>query len=157
MARRHCRCSTPAEVVDPKTGVSYCDEDAGGCGGVLMTKMEKELAGIATKLWRRNDALKSRVEQLEDRVGQLEEARPVPDVPANGSEPHDEPAASNGTAPDNWLRGAAEIASYIGAKPDRVKKLNFLGRIPLHKEGRWLVGKRSELDAWLRSGGGKLP
>jgi hypothetical protein len=60
-------------------------------------------------------------------------------------------------ADDGWLRGAKRIAEYIGASEGRVKELSSLGRIPLERDGRGLVAKRSELDAWIRAGGGKRP
>jgi excisionase family DNA binding protein len=58
---------------------------------------------------------------------------------------------------DGWLRGADEIAAYIGAKRDPVYALVSAGRIPVHRDGSALVAKRSELDAWIRNGGGKRP
>ena len=58
---------------------------------------------------------------------------------------------------DGWLHGADEIAAYVGAKRDRVYALASAGRIPVHKDGSALVAKRSELDAWIRGGGGIRP
>ena len=58
---------------------------------------------------------------------------------------------------DGWLRGADEIAAYIGCKKDRIYALVSAGRIPVHKDGSALVAKRSELDAWIRNGGGVRP
>jgi hypothetical protein len=65
--------------------------------------------------------------------------------------------AENGTSDDGWLRGAVKIAAYIDAPVSRVKALSSAGRIPVEKDGRGLVAKRSELDAWIRAGGGKRP
>lgn len=58
---------------------------------------------------------------------------------------------------DGWLRGADEIAAYIGARRDRVYALVSADRIPVHRDGSALVAKRSELDAWIRNGGGIRP
>jgi len=60
---------------------------------------------------------------------------------------------------DGWLRGAKEIAEYIGAPPSRVYALATCTpkRISVHRDGSTLVAKRSELDAWMRAGGGKRP
>lgn len=58
---------------------------------------------------------------------------------------------------DGWLRGADEIAAYIGAPSSRVYSLSSANRIPVHRDGSALVAKRSELDAWMLSGGGKRP
>ena len=58
---------------------------------------------------------------------------------------------------DGWLRGAVAIGNYIGAMPDRVYALSSAGRIPAEHDGAALVAKRSDLDAWIRSGGGKRP
>lgn len=58
---------------------------------------------------------------------------------------------------DGWLRGADQIASYIGSPRSRVYALASAGRIPVQRDGSALVARRSELDSWLRSGGGKRP
>jgi hypothetical protein len=58
---------------------------------------------------------------------------------------------------DGWLRGAEKIAAYIDAKPDRVYALSSAGRIPVHRDGSALIARRSELDAWIRHGGGVRP
>jgi excisionase family DNA binding protein len=60
-------------------------------------------------------------------------------------------------AEDGWLRGADRIASYIDAPRSRVYSLVSAGRIPVHKDGSALVARKTELDAWVRSGGGKRP
>src|SRR5512139_3536881 len=62
-------------------------------------------------------------------------------------------------AEDGWLRGADAIADYIGAKTSRVYGLSSCRppRIPVEKDVRSLIARRSELDAWLRDGGGKRP
>ncbi|MBN1608664.1 MAG: hypothetical protein JW940_18695 [Polyangiaceae bacterium] len=58
---------------------------------------------------------------------------------------------------DGWLRGADEIAGYIGAKVSRVYALSSAGRIPVEHDGSALVAKRSRLDAWMVAGGGIRP
>jgi hypothetical protein len=58
---------------------------------------------------------------------------------------------------DGWLRGAERIAGYIDAPASRVYALVSAGRIPVHHDGSALVARRSELDRWLRNGGGKRP
>ena len=64
-------------------------------------------------------------------------------------------AAQQGT--DGWLRGADKIAAHIDCPESRVYALNSAGRIPIHKDGSALVALKSELDAWMRNGGGKRP
>jgi hypothetical protein len=67
-------------------------------------------------------------------------------------------AAGTDTPPaDAWLRGAERIAAYIDAPPSRVYALHGAGRIPTHKDGSALIARRSELDRWLRAGGGRRP
>lgn len=64
------------------------------------------------------------------------------------------------TAADNgWLRGADAIASYIGAPRSRVYALASCkpARIPVVRDGSALLAKRSELDEWIRDGGGRRP
>jgi excisionase family DNA binding protein len=59
--------------------------------------------------------------------------------------------------PDGWLRGAQPIASYIGAPTSRVYALSSAGRIPVERDGSALLARKSDLDAWLRAGGGRRP
>lgn len=56
-----------------------------------------------------------------------------------------------------WLRGARRIAEYIDAPPSRVYALASAGRIPVERDGSNLIARRSDLDEWIRSGGGRRP
>ena len=58
---------------------------------------------------------------------------------------------------DGWLRGADRIAAYIDSPPSRVYALTSARRIPVHHDGSALVARRSELDRWIRDGGGRRP
>ena len=58
---------------------------------------------------------------------------------------------------DGWLRGADQIAGYIGSPRSRVYALTSARRIPVQRDGSALVARRSELDSWLHCGGGKRP
>lgn len=58
---------------------------------------------------------------------------------------------------DGWLRGADRIAAYIDCPRSRVYALASARRIPVHHDGSALVARRSELDRWLRGGGGLRP
>jgi hypothetical protein len=58
---------------------------------------------------------------------------------------------------DGWLRGAERIAAYIDSPRSRVYALASARRIPVHHDGSALIARRSELDQWLRSGGGRRP
>jgi hypothetical protein len=60
-------------------------------------------------------------------------------------------------ASDGWLRGAEKIAAYIDSPRSRVYALASARRIPVHRDGSALVARRSELDSWLRAGGGRRP
>lgn len=60
-------------------------------------------------------------------------------------------------ADDGWLRGAERIASYIDAPRSRVYALVSANRIPVEHDGSALIARRSELDKWLRRGGGRRP
>jgi hypothetical protein len=60
-------------------------------------------------------------------------------------------------AGDGWLRGADKIAAYIDSPRSRVYALVSARRIPVHHDGSALIARRSELDSWLRSGGGRRP
>lgn len=65
-------------------------------------------------------------------------------------------AGSSG-ADDYWLRGADKIAAYIDSPRSRIYALVSARRIPVHHDGSALVARRSELDDWLRAGGGHRP
>jgi hypothetical protein len=67
-----------------------------------------------------------------------------------------ERAATGGNG-DGWLRGAEAIGAYIGAPASRVYALSSAGRIPVEHDGSALIAKRSELDRWVREGGGTRP
>lgn len=58
---------------------------------------------------------------------------------------------------EGWLRGAERIADYIDAPSSRVYALVSAGRIPVEHDGSALIASRSELDAWIRDGGGRRP
>jgi excisionase family DNA binding protein len=63
----------------------------------------------------------------------------------------------DGSAADGWLRGADKIAAYIDCSRSRVYALVSARRIPIHHDGSALIARRSELDDWLRAGGGRRP
>jgi hypothetical protein len=62
-----------------------------------------------------------------------------------------------GRLPDGWIRGAQRIAEYIDCPPSRVYALVSARRIPVHHDGSALIARRSELDRWVRQGGGVRP
>jgi excisionase family DNA binding protein len=66
-------------------------------------------------------------------------------------------AARRADSEDGWLRGAERIAAYIDCPRSRVYALASARRIPVHRDGSALVARRSELDQWLRGGGGLRP
>lgn len=68
-------------------------------------------------------------------------------------------AARSTTTADGggWVRGAEKIAAYIDAPRSRVYALTSAGRIPIERDGSSLVARKSDLDAWVRNGGGKRP
>jgi hypothetical protein len=63
-----------------------------------------------------------------------------------------QPASGSG-----WLRGADQIAGYIGSPRSPVYALASARRIPVQRDGSALVARRSDLDSWLHCGGGKRP
>lgn len=60
-------------------------------------------------------------------------------------------------ADDGWLRGAEEIATYIGSTASRVYSLTSTRRIPVEHDGAAIVAKRSTLDSWIEEGGDRCP
>ena len=59
---------------------------------------------------------------------------------------------------DRWL-SAEDAAQYLGCPKSRLYALASCkpSRVPVERDGSRLVFKRSELDAWVRAGGGKRP
>jgi hypothetical protein len=70
--------------------------------------------------------------------------------------PYLSPAHAQTSGPQ-WLRGADQIAAYIGAPRSRVYALASARRIPLEHDGSALIAHTSVLDDWLRAGGAKRP
>jgi len=58
---------------------------------------------------------------------------------------------------DGWLRGADRIAGYIDAPSSRVYAVASARRIPVERDGSSLIARRSDLDRWIRDGGGRRP
>jgi hypothetical protein len=65
------------------------------------------------------------------------------------------PRLASRHAEDGWLRGAEKIAAYIDCSVSRVYALSSAGRIPVEHDGSTLIARRSELDLWVRNGGGR--
>ncbi len=57
-------------------------------------------------------------------------------------------------APGEWLN-AVEASEYLRCPLSRIYALSSVRRIPLYHDGSRLLFKRSELDRWVSSGGGK--
>jgi hypothetical protein len=52
---------------------------------------------------------------------------------------------------------ALAIAGLRDSPRSRVYALTSARRIPVHRDGSALIARRSELDSWLRAGGGRRP
>jgi excisionase family DNA binding protein len=66
------------------------------------------------------------------------------------------PRLAKSVSPDGWLT-VAEAAEHLRCPKSRVYSLVSARRIPFVKDGSRTLFRRSELDAWLREGGGKRP
>jgi hypothetical protein len=146
-----CTCSTP--VPRTQAGVSFCEE----CGERLPDARDRALARIALG-----------VGKVERQLGELAERsngqRPglALEMPAEWIEAVAERAAailaerSGSNAGDGWLRGADKIAAYLDCPRSRVYALASCTppRIPIERDGSSLIARRSELDEWVRRGGG---
>jgi excisionase family DNA binding protein len=60
------------------------------------------------------------------------------------------------TTKDGWL-SVEEAAEHLRCPTSRIYSLTSAGRIPFVKDGSRTLFRRSELDVWLRAGGGKRP
>ncbi len=68
-------------------------------------------------------------------------------------EPPDQPSGEAGShALDPWV-SADDIAAHLGVAKDSVYRWIEERRLPAHRIGRLWKFKRSEVDAWVRSGG----
>ena len=153
MSVRYCNCAKPLPTPHA-TGREVCQ----GCGELIEDRRElardaaiagiaRALAAIDRRLPYSNGSLAiaappELIEAIAERAAEIVMERSRPEPEANG-----------------WLRGASAIADYIGAPASRVYALGNCkpSRIPVHRDGSALIAKRSELDAWMRSGGGKRP
>lgn len=64
-------------------------------------------------------------------------------------------AERNGAA-EPWI-GVQQAADHLGCGTSRIYTLISAKRIPHEKDGSRVVFKASDLDAWVRSGGGTCP
>ncbi len=55
-----------------------------------------------------------------------------------------------------WL-SAPEAAQYLACPESRIRKLTMTGELPCHRDGRRVLYRRDELDAFVRSGGAVSP
>jgi excisionase family DNA binding protein len=53
-----------------------------------------------------------------------------------------------------WLN-ARDAAAYIGAPLSRVRKLTMTGEMPAHRDGRRVLYRREDLDAYIARGGAR--
>jgi len=59
-------------------------------------------------------------------------------------------------AEDHWMT-VAEAAEYLRCPISRIYALTSAKRVPHHHDGSRLLFRRSELDTWVMSGGGRRP
>ena len=57
----------------------------------------------------------------------------------------------NSNYDENWI-GIPEAASYLGVTTDTIRNWIRKTNIPAHKIGKLWRFKKSELDAWVKSG-----
>lgn len=57
----------------------------------------------------------------------------------------------NSSYDENWI-GIPETASYLGVTTDTIRNWIRKTNIPAHKIGKLWRFKKSELDAWIKSG-----
>jgi excisionase family DNA binding protein len=55
-----------------------------------------------------------------------------------------------------WL-DAREAADYLRCPVSRVRRLTMTGDLPTHRDGRRVLYRRSELDAFIAAGGASSP
>jgi excisionase family DNA binding protein len=55
-----------------------------------------------------------------------------------------------------WL-SAEQAADYLACPISRVRKLTMTRELPAHRDGRRVLYRREELDAYVRHGGARSP
>jgi excisionase family DNA binding protein len=55
-----------------------------------------------------------------------------------------------------WLT-AADAATHLVCPQSRIRKLTMTGELPCHRDGRRVLYRREELDAYVRNGGALSP
>jgi excisionase family DNA binding protein len=55
-----------------------------------------------------------------------------------------------------WLK-APEAAAYLACPESRIRKLTMTGELPAHRDGRRVLYRREDLDAFVRNGGALSP
>jgi excisionase family DNA binding protein len=64
-------------------------------------------------------------------------------------------AARTGTG-SPWLT-AGDAADHLACPESRIRKLTMTGELPCHRDGRRVLYRRDELDAYVRNGGAISP
>ena len=59
-----------------------------------------------------------------------------------------------GPQPETWI-GVEEAAVHLACPKSRIYDLVSARRIPHERDGSWLLFRRSALDGWVTSGGGR--
>jgi excisionase family DNA binding protein len=55
-----------------------------------------------------------------------------------------------------WLT-AAQAAAHLACPESRIRKLTMTGELPCHRDGRRVLYRREELDAYVLAGGAVSP
>jgi excisionase family DNA binding protein len=63
---------------------------------------------------------------------------------------------AGGQSASPWLT-AAEAAAHLACPESRIRKLTMTGELPCHRDGRRVLYRREELDAYVRAGGAVSP
>lgn len=66
------------------------------------------------------------------------------------------PATADSTPAEPWI-GVKEAATHLSCPVSRIYSLVSARRIPHAKDGSRTLFKRSQLDEWVRDGGGTRP
>ncbi len=64
--------------------------------------------------------------------------------------------AEAASGPEPWI-GVEDAARHLACPKSRLYSLVSARRIPHEKDGSRVLFRRSELDAWVESGGGRRP
>ncbi len=137
--KRICRCSTPVRVQDGN-GVEFCDDEGGGCGGVIPSPELEAILALSRDFKERLDDFGRRIERLEATVAREN---------GNGAAP-----STNGAAAEKRILTSAELAARWNTTTRAVNRWRVAGKLPsVPVNGRHFGYRLEDIEEFESKGG----